>query len=275
MRFTDAQHLQSEIGTVERFLAETPEDQIIMRKTWETRLEVLRERLAEVEARPQPSPLSIAFRGAPLQGSLSIDAGFAIQALEAFLDAITAVTTSVLARDRDSRGMLPGVGDRSLRIVDAGAGSFDLELPPPSPGEGAQRSIELEEARDPFIEGIEATFALIREAASTDEDTTSAGLKEVHPTAARKLLDFAIFLEEHNAWFAAEFQAKRINLDTPEAVQHVVKALNEDDIKEEARQERGELIGVLPESREFEARLETGEVVKGKEIGRASCRERV
>src|SRR5690606_21335715 len=87
---------------------------------------------------------------------------------------------------------------------------------------------------------------------------------QVHPRAARKVLEFAKVLSKHDAQFAAEFEGRRVSLDSADAVQRVVDALREEDIMEEERAIDGELLGVLPESREFEARLASGQVVRGK-----------
>ena len=265
MRYTQAQLLRSEIGTVERFLAETPEDQIIMRMSWESRLEVLRERLAEAEARPQAHPLSITFRGAPVEGSRSIDATFASKAVRAFVEATDTVTASLVADDLRDHGRLPGAGTRSLRIVGTAVGSFGFELElPPAAGDEIQKPLFPSEKADPHVEAIATTIQLLDEAATDDEEAISDLIAEIHPRAAAKVRAFASVLAENDALFAVAFGDKQVCFDSDMQVKRVMKSLAESDISEDSQTHIGTLLGVLPESRRFEARLADGQVVHGK-----------
>lgn len=262
MKYTEAQLLRSEIGTVERFLAETSEGQVIMRKTWESRLEVLRERLTEVEARPQAHPLSITFRGAPVDGTRSIDAAFASKAVRAFVEAAETVTASLVTDDLRDRGRLPGAGARSLRIVATAVGSFgfELELPPAPPDTPFLAS----EDADPHVEAIATTLRLLDEAATNDEDAISDLIAEIHPRAATKVRAFATVLAENDALFAVAFGDRQVRFDSDAQIKRVVESLAESDISEVNETHRGTLLGVLPESRRFEVRLTGGQVVHGK-----------
>ena len=262
MRYTEAERLRSEIGTVEGFLAELPEDSLLERMSWESRLEVLRARLAEVEARPQAYPLSITFRGAPVDGSRSIDATFASKAMRAFVDATDTVTASLVTNDLRDRGRLPGARARSLRIVDTAVGSFGFELelpPPPEEDPGLFPSEQL----DPHVEAIETTLRLLDEAATDDEDAISDLIAEIHPRAAAKVRNFAQVLAEHAALVAVAFREKQLRIDDDAKIQRVIEALADADISETDEMHYGTLLGVLPESRRFEARL-SGKVVSGK-----------
>lgn len=263
MRYTEAERLRAEIGTVERFLAETPEDSIIERMSWESRLEVLRERLAEVEAQPQAHPLSITFRGAPVEGTRSIDATFASKAVRAFVEATDTVTASLVTDDLRDRGRLPGAGARSLRIVATAVGSFGFELElPPAPPEAP--SLFPAEDADPHVEAIATTLRLLDEAATDDEDAISDLIAEIHPRAAAKVRAFASVLAEHDALFAVAFRDRQVRFDSDAQVKRVVESLAESDISEIDETHTGTLLGVLPESRRFEARLADGQVVQGK-----------
>lgn len=263
MRFTQEELLLSEIGTVERFLAETPEDSIIMRMSWKSRLEVLHERLAEAKARPQAYPLSITFRGAPVEGMRSIDASFAGKVVRAFVEATDTVTASCVSETLHDRGRLPGVGPRSLRIVDTAVGSFGFELElPPAPAEDGVPPIS--PGDDPYVGAIDTTLRLLEEAASEDEDAISDLVAEVHPRAAGKVRAFASVLAENDALFAVAFRGRQLRFDDIEQAKRVVASLAEADISEELQTHVGTVLGVLPESRRFEARLEGGELLQGK-----------
>ena len=270
MRYTEAEQLRSEIGTVEQFLAATPAGAILVRRSWESRLKVLRERLAEIETRPEMRSLSLTFRGAPVEGSRSIDATFATKAVRAFVEATDTVTASLVAKDLHERGPLPATGGRSLRIVDTAVGSFgfELELPPPSEAPQAideQQATRLgTEVPDPCEEAVATTMKLLARAATDDEDAISDLIAEIHPRAAAKVRAFASVLADHDALFAVAFGGEEVRFDRPEQVRQVVASLADGDISEENEEHGGTLLGVLPESRRFEARLADGKVILGK-----------
>lgn len=265
MRYTEAELLRSEIGTVERFLAETPETAIIMRMSWKSRLDVLRERLKDAEARPHAHPLSITFRGAPVDGTRSIDATFASKAVRAFVEATDMVTASLVSEHLSDRGPLPGEKSRSLRIVDTAHGSFGFELElPPAAEDAAQKLPFLPDEVDPYVEAIGTTLQLLGEAATDDEDAISDLIAEIHPRAASKVRAFANVLVENNALFAVAFRNKKVRFDTDAQVKRVVESLAESDISETDETHNGTLLGVLPESRRFEARLADGSLVRGR-----------
>lgn len=255
MRYTRAQQLRSEIGTVERFLAETPEDALIMRLSWEDRLHELQAQLAQIEAAPEAHPLSLTFRGDPVDGTRSIDAAFAVKALKAFVEATDTVTASLVSELRD-HGRLPGVGDRTLRIIDTATGSFgfELELPPPLVEE--QAGPALADGEDLHVEAIHTTLRLLGEAATGDEDRLSDLIAATHPRAASKVSAFAKVLAENNALFAVAFDGEQVRFDRDEQVRRTIEALADADISEEEAQHRGTLLGVLPHARSFEVELE-------------------
>jgi hypothetical protein len=260
-------HLRSEVGTLERFLLDLTEHDVIERVQLEHQLVEARKRLAALETQPQSMPLPITFRGQPVEGTRSIDATFAAQALKAFVEATDTVAASLVSDDLKGRGRLPGAGERSLRIVDTAVGSFgfELELPALVTDDSVQKSLlpEVEEV-DPYVEAINTTLALLDEAATDDEDAISDLVAKVHPRAAAKVRAFAKVLADHHALFAAAFEGKQVRFDEGAQVRRVVDALKDEDISEDDETHTGTLLGVLPHSRDFEARLHDGALVRGK-----------
>jgi hypothetical protein len=151
-----------------------------------------------------------------------------------------------------------------LRIIDTAQGSFgfELELPPAVP-ESNQLSM-LAAKSDPYEQAIETTFALIGDAAESDEEGMSDLIAEIHPRAAAKVCAFAKVLSDHGALFAAEFEGKQVRLRELIDVQRVLEALRAEDICEREDKRVGKLLGILPETRRFECRFEDGKVVTGK-----------
>lgn len=257
--------IRSEVTTLEGLLSSLPEDRLIERIGIEERLVQARKRLVELEIGPLARSLPITFRGAPVDGSRSIDAGFASTALKAFTEATDTVAASLTSDGLKGRGRLPGAS-RSLRIVDTAQGSFgfELELPPPA-AEAAQLALEgFGEEPDPYVLAIARTLALIADAASSDEEGMSDLIAEIHPRAATKVHAFAKVLADAGAGFAAEFEGRRVRLNEGAEVQRVLDALRDEDIAERAEEQNGVLLGILPESRRFECRIADGRVISGK-----------
>jgi hypothetical protein len=152
-----------------------------------------------------------------------------------------------------------------LRIIDTAQGSFgfELELPPPVT-DPAQIPLAIPgEAQDPYARAIERTFELIKDAASSDDEGMSDLIAEIHPRAAAKVRAFAKVLSDHDAGFAAEFEGRSVTLNRGIEVEHVLDALKDEDIAEWTEEHSGVLMGILPESRRFECRLDEGQLISG------------
>jgi hypothetical protein len=257
--------MRSEVTTLENLLNSLPEGRIIERIGFEERLRQARERLAELDAGPLAQSLPITFRGAPVEGARSIDAGFASMALKAFIEATDTVAASLTSDGLKGRGRLPGAS-RSLRIVDTVHGSFGFELElPPLVADAAQMPLDgLGEEPDPYASAIATTFKLIADAASSDEEGMSDLIAEIHPRAATKVHAFAKVLSDAGAGFAAEFEGRRVRLNEGAEVQRVLDALRDEDIAERTEEQNGVLLGILPESRRFECRIADRRVISGK-----------
>jgi hypothetical protein len=254
--------LLAEAATIEDLLKRLSDDRVIERLGLEQRLEEARTELEALDAAPLGKLLPITFRGKPVEGMHSIDAGFASAALRAFVEATDTVAAS-FTDDLKGRGRLPSVS-RSLRIIDTARGSFgfELELPPPELQQD-QLAIDFNEA-DPYERAIETTFALIADAAASDEEGMSDLIAEIHPRAAAKVHAFAKVLSDHDAGFAAEFEGKQVQLRESSDVQRVLDALKDEDMGEREERIEGVLLGILPESRRFECRLDDGRLLTGK-----------
>jgi len=256
--------LQSEVATLEGLLANLSQDRVIERLGFERRLNEARKQLALVSTQPRALSLPITFRGDPVEGSRSIDASFASKALRAFVEATDTVAASLNAADLKDIGPLPGSGGRTLRIVDTVLGSFGFELELPPLSTTLLDLLPGSKPPDPYVDAITTTFNLISQSASMDENAITDLVADIHPRAAAKVRAFAKVLFDHHALFAAEFEGQQIRLDRHEEVQHVVELLDSDNINETIKTLSATIQGILPNARVFEAKLDTGEVVKGK-----------
>ncbi len=259
--------LRSEATALKQLLSELPEDRFIERMGLESRLADVEEEVARLSMEPQPKPFPITFRGAPVHGSHAIDANFASLALKGLIDAIDTVAASLTAPELKATGPVPGVGARSLQIVDTAVGSFgfELELPPALAAEAPQAMLPLGPPPvDTYAQAISTTLSLIQGAAIADEDAMSDLIAEVHPRAASKVRAFAKVLADNDAVFAAEFENRQVRLSSSSDVKRVIDALRDEDIGERTEALEGRLLGILPESRVFECRLPDGRIVRGK-----------
>jgi len=254
--------LRSEVATLEGLLNSLSEDRVIERIGLQERFAEARKRLTALEGQALAKLLPITFRGKPVEGMESIDAGFASAALKAFVEATDTVAAS-LTDDLKGRGRLPSTHQRSLRIIDTARGSFGFELELP-PAECGQSTLFDEDEKDPYERAIETTFALIENAAESDEDGMSDLIAEIHPRAAAKVEAFAKVLWDHGAQFAAEWEHKQVALREPADVQRVLEALKAEDMGEREESLPGRLLGILPETRRFECRLDDGRLLTGK-----------
>ena len=160
MNTKELDFLRSEVATLKGFLTSLPSKRVIERMGLEHRLEEAEARLVELEWQPLGKPLAITFRGAPVEGTRSIDANFGSTALKAFIKATDTVAASLGADELKERGRLPAVVNRSLRIVDTARGSFGFELELPPIEEPAQGELSLTgDQADPYAHAIEETFA--------------------------------------------------------------------------------------------------------------------
>jgi hypothetical protein len=268
MSLREHQFLQSEIATLEGLLSDLSDERVIERLGFQHRLQEARDRLQQILRRPHARALPITFRGDPVEGSHSIDATFASEALKAFVEATDTVAASLMIDDLKGRGRLPGSRERTLRIVDTAIGSFgfELELPPLTSDEPANQLVVpgFPETTDHYADAITTTFELIRRAASSDESTIPDLVAEIHPRAASKVRAFAKVLSDSQALFAAEFDGQAVRLSHPREVQHILDALDESSISEVEDIFSATVLGILPNGRQFEARLESGELIKGK-----------
>ena len=264
MSHNELELLRSEIVTLENFLKDLSEDDLIERLGFEHRLEEARNRLTELEKIPQAKSLPLTFRGDPVDGQKSIDANFAATALKAFIDVANTIASSLAFNELKPTGPLPKLA-RSLRIVDTVLGSFgfELELSPPEVDPDNSETPELPD-EDPYELAIETTFNLIDNAVAANEKAVVDSIAELHPRAASKISSFAEVLASNNALFAAEFDGKCVRLDNSDNVKLVMETFKQDNIIESEEKYKGVLLGILPKARNLEFESADGLYITGK-----------
>jgi hypothetical protein len=250
--------LKAEIGSLHEILASLSPNNLIERYSFEARLKVVQARLVACQNMSEPKRFPVSFRGAPVEGTRSIDAAFAGSAIKSLVDAIDTVHAGMTTQQLKDRGPLPSSKKTPfktpLRIVDTNVGSFGFELELSNDGD----------ENHAYEQAIKTTFQLVSNAANQDFDRVTDLVAEVHKRAVSKIRAFVKIVDDAQALVASEFSGQSLKLESPEQLQHVLRVLQDEDIDENIETIKGTLIGVLPDARRFEIKLEDGAVITGK-----------
>ena len=128
MNRQDQAHLLGERNTLQRMIAETPEEEVLDRGSLTARLEEVEHLLAEVNINErEPARAQLTFNGRPVVGSYGIFADFGMKAVNGFTEAVAAVAAT-LAGPLFAKGPIPNRDQNQLLITNTALGSFGFEL---------------------------------------------------------------------------------------------------------------------------------------------------
>ncbi len=252
------QMLASEIAQVEEILQELPQDRWLERSSFESRLKSLKEEIAKVEQIPVRHKAVITFRGSPVFGTHGILVDFASKASGALNGAVASIAASL---DENLRymGPIPDRDKNRLLITNIARGSFGFELEVPNSGEETLIQEETNASK-----ALEKLVELFENSLNDNEEHLSELVQEIHPRAVKKVVEFLDTLKNNNAWFAFEYKEKRVKYPNIDWIEKTIELLDEDNINETEESFSGAFQGILPESRTFEFKTDTGEIIKGK-----------
>lgn len=253
------QHFQSEKQTVERFLRETPEEDVIDRNSLQARLQVLERRIAEARQRVEPIRTLITYRGRPVSGSHGIASTFGLAATRAYTQVVQQVAAAWNRIEplRDT-GNVPGAKNFDLLITGTALGSFGFELE-----ETHNEQLVLGE-QSVVANALFKTQELLQSSTGSDDQLTEA-INGVDARAINALRVFLKILATNEATCAIETNDNRFHFDEVSEVTRSFLRLESKNIVRKEVMLEGEFEGLLPTPRTFEFKLkETGEVVVGK-----------
>lgn len=262
----------SEIAEVQSILADIPEENVINRYAFTTRLAELK---AELEELPNlialPESVSLTFRGEPIRGSSGISADFAGNASTAFADAFAAIVAGLKGTLKYS-GPIPDKTTSPLMITGVATGSFGFEMELPS------TQGELFDGQANPGGAVEIFKELLRVSASGSDDEILDIIEEIHPRAVRKVADFLSTVSKRGAWCGVEFRDNFFKFKDLDEMRVSEARLRKENIIEADETFHGELQGVLPASRNFEFLLSDGSgILRGRlgpEIDDPDCLNR-
>ncbi|MCC6877205.1 MAG: hypothetical protein IT378_23065 [Sandaracinaceae bacterium] len=248
--------IEAEIGTLDEMLADIEPGRVIERSGLERRRARLAKELAELP--PELPRVVLTFAGEPVLDRHGILADFGGKAAALFSEAVATVSAS-LTTTLGRAGRIPQAADRQLRIVGTAHGSFgfELEMPPPNPQ-------ELPGVLPQMSDAIEATLAMIREAAAGNSDELSRIIADTDARAAAKVQSFVKHVIDRRATFAARFGEHRVAVRDETEARTAFEALREDQIRQEEETKDCTLLGVFPEALRFELRTDQGVVLHGR-----------
>jgi hypothetical protein len=260
--------LASEVNELEMLLADMPVEDVLDRKSLESRLAKVKRRLAEIPATPESPKVRLTFRGKPVQGIHGIAADFASKAAGTFAEAFTAVLAS-LTESLQSMGPIPQRDKRQLLITGTAIGSFGFEFALPSPTETSGGQLSLLPDDDKPGQAIEAMEKLLRHATDGTDDDVAGIVEEIQPRAVKTISKFLDLMVQEEAWCGLEFGNTSFRYTGHEQIKSAAARIKDDNIREYEESFQGEFQGVLPTARTFEFKSAVPEEILRGKVGRA------
>lgn len=249
--------LASEIKEIQSILSMIPEENIIERIAFESRLSALNSELAITPKTAECEKIKITFRGTPVFGSHGMLANFGSKAMSAFSDAFASVIASAdESVTLKEEGRLPDVVKNQLYITGIATGSFGFELEIPRKDEASTIS-DATNVMKSIVDLLEASTS------GTDDDVTNL-VEDIHPRAVTKINEFLSYLVKNQAWCGFQVGEKLFRYDDVEALKHSVERLHERNIEIGSAKLMGEFLGVLPKTRYFEFKPAGQDLIKGR-----------
>lgn len=216
------------------------------RHMWETRLAEIDAQIAALSgSRSNYATVALIFDGNPVIGSGDIRLDFTTDALDSYQKVVSLALAARLAKDDlPQRGPLPGAEQSRLFIRDLIRGSMGFILEEIAPEQHEMLPTPLKEA-------IESTTHLLTTMSQSSEKDFEAILESTQPRMVGAVQKFAQVLYEAGASTRIVGDERGLALSIDD-VGRLSRRLNEVQVTEEMVPVDGVLLGVLPESREFE-----------------------
>lgn len=257
--------LESEITELKRLLAAIPEENVIDRMGFEHRLMQAEEALQHMQNTPIPETMTITFKGKPVRGTHGVYADFATKAMGRLSDTFAAFVANAKGITLGHGGVIPEIDKHKLLITGTALGSFgfELELPTPKP-ESLPVQGKLLPEESPIVKARDMLERVIEQSLEGDDDQLAEALEEVELRALHKLRGFYETLRKNDAIFSLKIGAREIRCPSVDIVEQASSRLKKENIKTSPSFFTGKLIGVLPQSRDFEFEDTAYGIIKGK-----------
>lgn len=222
------------------------------------RLESVEEEIsALMERDARVAEIALLFEGAPVDGSRTIDATFAAQALGYFQAIVTRLFASNLKGQLAQRGKIRGSNVAALNIRGVATGSFGFIL---EEKEVRQTST----VKTPIREAIEEATALFDEFTQENDDSFLIDVDSINPRVFNSLAKFFRHLEKNDASVKANLPDREFVFDRA-GIERAYKRISSTHVKIEPVSWIGTLVGLSPIKRTFDFKREgSEEIISGK-----------
>ncbi len=258
MNRLDYLHIMGEKTTLERMIAETPEEDVIDRGSLVARLEDIQQRLDESQPEAnEPARARLTFSGRPVIGSHGIFAEFGAKAVGGFTESVAAMAAS-LTSPLSAMGPIPNRDQHQMLITNKALGSFGFELEEYRTG---QMSLDETSA---VAQALDRTQRLLLGTLGTDEELAESA-DEVDRRALERVREFLKTLADNEAICTLQVGDSQVRFTDVGQVKTSVDRLSQENLREDEEVLAGELQGVLPKRRQFEFIVaESGQIITGK-----------
>lgn len=248
-----------ERAVLQRMLADTPDEELIERRSLNSRIDTIEKELDGASPdSSRPARARLTFRGKPVVGSHGVFAEFGAYATKAFADAVSLVAAS-FETEISATGPIPNRGQNQLLITRTAAGSFGFELEEYRDGQ-----LPFDE-ESPIAQALACVQDLFESAASGSDDDLTEAASGHDARALATIRDFLKKLADNDAVCSLDFGGRKAGFRDVGAVRRGLARLQKDNLHETLRRVRGAFLGVLPKRRTFEFELEdTKEILSGK-----------
>lgn len=256
MKKLEKEALVADREEVARILDTIPEDDVLGRMSFESRMAEIEESLRTLDAaRTMIGQVALLFGGAPTHGSRSIDATFASSVLKTYQELISKRIATEEVGELGARGPIPLHAQTSLAITDVVRGSVGFVL--------EEVTINDTLAETAVKHAIDDITGIIRGAASEQDDDFERAVESLAPRVLMSLKDFFVTLDEGDATLRIVDDAHDQALDS-NAIRRGRRRVEATEIEEHPNEVViGRILGLFPHARRFEIQLENGEVIHG------------
>lgn len=258
MRIESFQSMSSEIAALTELLDETPEEDVIDRRTLLARIEQVKSRLPsqdKVELRERAKAV-LTFRGKPVVGTHGIHADFGARATSLFVDAVAAIAASFDAPLK-ATGPIRDRSENQLLITGTAIGSFGFELEAIAPSK-----LEFKERTNVEL-ALTRAVTLFQACVNDDKEAVADNIDDLDKRALGKIRDFITTLSDSEATCALSFERNKFNFTNLANVHLAMNRLSNNILTREEDID-GAITGVLPSQRTFEFTRQGGETTVGK-----------
>jgi hypothetical protein len=251
--------LERQKAELETLVGEADADgDVVGRLNFQTRLEVVSEELAELRKRDdQVAEVALLFDGAPVDGTRTIDASFAAQALSYFQSIVTTLFASNLKGELAQRGKIRGSELAALNIRGIATGSFGFVL---EEKDARQSSAVKTTVR----ESLEEATSLFEELTQIEEDEFLIDVDDINPRVFNALGKFFSHLEKSEASLKTNLPDRQMTFDRA-GIERAYRRISETNVKIDPVVWTGTLVGLSPIKRTFDFKRDGAEeIVSGK-----------